>query len=257
MKEHLPTLAIKELGPTRDRLRDAALVLSSLQRGFLPEHPRQWQYGLEVHMRGLLTQEFNVQGEATRASIDLVRRKVRLGAAAWRLDEYDGPELFKNVRVWLESKDSAVQLEEPKFRRPAAPFDKEQAAAYAEALWWLDKQFRVLKAGIAEGVTSPILLYPHHFDLSLVWFPHDNERQLGIGWSGGDKTISEPYLYLTAYPEPAGFTKLELPPEAHWQSEDFSGAVLPYAALAASAQPAELFERFARGAFTAARPLLG
>jgi len=52
----LPDLKLDSWRPTRDYLREVALVLSSLQRAFLPEHPRQWQYGLEVNMRGLVTQ---------------------------------------------------------------------------------------------------------------------------------------------------------------------------------------------------------
>jgi len=256
MPQTLPRLN-NELTPTRDRLRDAALVLSSLQRGFIPKDPRQWQYGLEVNMRGLITQPFAANGVETRASLDLVRGKMRLGGAAWRLKDYEGPELFNNVRVWLESQGASAQLEEPKFSGAGKTLDKEQVLAYAEALWWFDKQFRIFKAELKGGVTQPVLLYPHHFDLSLVWFPHDDERQLALGWSTGDETIPEPYVYLTAYPEPAAFSKLKLPPEAHWQTEGFRGAILSYRALAESHEPQELLRRFAADTFQAARPLLG
>jgi hypothetical protein len=208
-------------------------------------------------MRGLSTQAFTVKGEETRATIDLVRRKVRLGGAAWRLDEYNGPELFKHARAWLKDKGVDVKLEEPKFSQGKSVFDKQQAKAYGEALWWLDAQFRSFKVELTEGVTSPIFVYAHHFDLSLVWFPHDDERQLSVGWSTGDETVNEPYIYLTAYPEPAGFTELDLPAAAHWQVEGFSGAILPYAVLAASDRPAELFKQFAGDMFRTARPLLG
>jgi hypothetical protein len=255
MGQLLPPLRLDTLKPTCDRLRDAALVLSSLQRGFLPEHPRQWQYGLEVTMRGLGTQAFMVNDEEVRAGLDLVRRKVRLDGGEWRLKEYDGPELFKNVRAWLESKSTNAKLDEPKFGGVGQTFDSDQATAYAEALWWFDKQFRVLKAGLDEGVTSPVLLYPHHFDLSLAWFPYDDERQLSVGWSTGDETIKEPYVYMTTYPEPAGFTKLTLPIGAYWQTEGFSGAILPYAVLQSSQEPEVLFRQFAGETFAAARPL--
>ncbi|HVA11241.1 MAG TPA: DUF5996 family protein, partial [Candidatus Dormibacteraeota bacterium] len=107
-----------------------------------------------------------------------------------------------------------------------------------------------------EGLTSPVLLYPHHFDLSLVWFPHDDERQLAIGFSTGDQTIAEPYLYLTAYPEPPGFTKLAVPEGAYWQSDGFSGAILPYARLSGSSDPEALFASYA-SLMTAARSLIG
>ncbi|HEY5442117.1 MAG TPA: DUF5996 family protein [Candidatus Saccharimonadales bacterium] len=257
MSQILPPLNIEKLAPTRDRLQDVALVLSSLQRAFLPKDPRQWQYGLEVTMRGISTQAFMLKGQETRAGIDLVRRKFRLASAAWRLDEYGGPELLNNVRVWLASQGVDNVLEEPKFKGIGQDFVSDQAKVYAEALWWLHKQFRIFKAELSEGVTSPILLYAHHFDLSLVWFPHDDERQLSLGWSTGDKTIPEPYLYFTAYPEPDGFSKLAVPKEAHWQTEGFSALILPYAALAASEEPEKLLRQFAAGSFAATQPLLG
>jgi hypothetical protein len=256
MRQMLPALHDEELGPTRDRLRDAALVLSSLQRAFVPKHPRDWQYGLEVNMRGLSTQPFTVDGEEVRATLDLVRHKVRLGNERWSLKYTDGPELLAEIKVWLLAAGADVELEEPAFS-DSSGFDPEQAAHYAEALWWLEEQFRELKVELTEGVTSPILLYPHHFDLSLVWFPHDDERQLAIGWSTGDEIIPEPYLYLNAYPEPDGFTKLSLPAAAHWQTKGFSGAVLPYAALAASKEPAALFKQVAVETFKQAHSLLG
>ena len=255
MGQTLPKLVSKDLGPTRDYLREVALVLGSLQRAFLPKHRRDWQHGLEVTMRGLSTQAFSVAGEEMRAVLDLVSNKVRLGGDKWLLQDYDGPELFKEVQVWLQSKGVDVELEEPEFANGNRQFDDIQATVYAEALWWMEAQFRALKAGLNEGVTSPILLYPHHFDLSLVWFPYDDERQLSLGFSTGDETVSEPYLYLTAYPEPIGFTDIELPEGAHWQTDGFSGAILPYAALVASNQPEELLEQFAGGTFKKARPL--
>jgi hypothetical protein len=255
MNKPLPELDSATLGPTRDCLREIALVIGKLQRAFLPEHPRQWEHGLEVTMRGINTQAFMVGDEETRASIDLVRGKVRLGDDNWRLKDVNGPALLNIFRDWLAARGVDAEIEEPKFAAPDWQIEKDQVLAYAEALWWMDARFRQLKATLHEGVTSPILLYPHHFDLSLVWFPHDDERQLGLGFSTGDETIPEPYLYLTAYPEPAGFTGIKLPAEAYWQKDGFSGAILPYAKLQAAQNPQELFEQFAARTLGEARPL--
>jgi len=106
-------------------------------------------------MRGLSTQGFAVKGREVRASIDLVTHKVRLDGAKWKLEEFDGPELLKNVRVWLESQGVEAEVAEPKFGGIGQPYDTEQASKYGEALWWLDKQFRIVKAGLVEGLTSP------------------------------------------------------------------------------------------------------
>lgn len=248
-------LDIKQLGPTRDRLKDAALVLSSLQRLFLPKHPRQWQYGLEVNMRGLITQPFTIENKEYRASIDLVRHKVRLDNNNWKLADFNGPKLYQVIESWLKDHGVNAELEKPTFSKSQI-YNPDQANDYSLVLWWLDLQFQILKADISEGVTSPIFLYAHHFDLSLVWFPYDDERQLSVGWSTGDENISEPYIYLTAYPEPDGFQNIKLPAPAYWQNKGFSGAILPYAKLTADSQPEALFRHFAAETFAEARPLL-
>lgn len=251
----LPEFDVEKLAPTRDYLRNAALVLGSLQRAFIAPNPRDWHHGLEVNMRGLSSQSFEVNGVETRGLIDLVKHKFRLGTANWRLEEFDGPELFNNVKVWLASQQLEIELETPEFVK-AHTYDAVVANDYAEALWWLDKQFREIKTKLEPGVCSPVLVYPHHFDLSLVWFPWDDQRQASLGWSTGDETVAEPYLYVTAYPEPEGFSTAALVEGAFWQQDGFSGAVLPYAALAAADDGEGLLDAFYAPLFDRAKQSL-
>ena len=251
----LPKLDSVKLTPTRDYLRDVALVLGSLQRAFIARHPRDWQHGLEVNMRGLGTQSFLIGGEDTRASTDLVTQKVRLAGNKWLLSEYAALEIMNNIRLWLESRSVSTALESPEFSG-STTFNEQQARDYAEALWWIDLRFRELAKKLNNGMVSPILLYPHHFDLSLTWLPQNDDKQLAIGFSTGDETINQPYLYLTAYPESKKFRSLELPAEAHRQTKGFSGMVLPYAKLQASKQPEKLFWDFAK-VFATGQELLG
>ena len=70
------------------------------------------------------------------------------------------------------------------------------------------KKFR---AGIREEI-SPIQVWPHHFDLSMLWLPGpkiagqdpDNEeyadKQMNFGFTFGDETTPEPYFYMN-YPK--------------------------------------------------------
>jgi hypothetical protein len=255
MKSELPKLIPKDMVPTRNYIQEVAHVLSALQRAGVKRDPHDWYYGLEVGPRGLTTQPLRVAGKEVRASLDLVRHKVRLERNAWSLSDYAAPEIFNNIKAWLQSQAAGVSISQPEFDGGVHHFDRHQADLYAEALWWMDGQFRWLKSSLREGLTSPILLYPHHFDLSLVWFPHGEDKQLAIGFSTGDQTIAEPYLYLTAYPEPTGFTKLDIPEGAYWETAGFSGAILPYARLSASPDPKALFRKYASCIMSAARPL--
>lgn len=106
-----------------------------------------------------------------------------------------------------------------------------------------------LRAGIREE-KSPIQIWPHHFDLSMIWLPGtrvagqdpENEeyadKQMNFGFSFGDDGIPEPYFYVTAYPLPEEMPQVELPAGTTWRSEGFNGAVLLYEDLAKEADPA-------------------
>ena len=245
MTSKLPQLLYEDLLPTRDSLRDSALIISNLQRLYIPKHPRQWQYGLHVNLRGLVTQNFNIDSMPMHASIDLVRNKMRLGSAHWSLKDYSPPELFSNVRVWLESQKQDAQIDAIAFHPGVYRYDPVQSKKYADALWWLQEQFDGIVQSNREGVMSPILLYPHHFDLSLAWFPFDDERQIAIGFSTGDEHIAEPYLYLTVYPQPDALESCGGPSESYWQTNGFSGRVLLYDELYKSPDPEKLFASYA------------
>jgi hypothetical protein len=157
----------------------------------------------------------------------------------------------------LEHRDTAAKLITPRFEKTARQFNEQQSDTYSKALWWINDVFMSLKPKLIGGVVSPILLYPHHFDVSLVWYPFDDDRQIAIGWSSGDDTIPEPYVYATAYPEPDGFAKLPLPKGAYWHHTGFRGAILTYAHLQASSDPIALFERYAQATVLAVKPLFG
>ena len=104
------------------------------------------------------------------------------------------------------------------------------------------------RAGISEE-TSPIQLWPHHFDLSMLWLPGEkiagqdpgneeySDKQMNFGFTFGDEGIPESYFYVTAYPLPDGFPSLRLPAATSWRTEGFNGAVLLYRSLIESSDP--------------------
>lgn len=121
-------------------------------------------------------------------------------------------------------------------------YSAEHALTIAVALNSIVTAMEVFRAGIREE-TSPVQLWPHHFDLSLLWLPGEKipgqdpaneeyaDKQMNFGFTFGDEGIPEPYFYVTAYPQPDEFPGIPLPTGAVWHSEGFSGAVLPYRAL--------------------------
>jgi hypothetical protein len=105
------------------------------------------------------------------------------------------------------------------------------------------------RAGIREE-KSPIQIWPHHFDLSMIWLPgpkvagqdpadeEHSDKQMNFGFAFGDEGIPAPYFYVTAYPLPDELPNVELPQGTTWRSEGFSGAVLLYDDLVKNSDPA-------------------
>ena len=58
------------------------------------------------------------------------------------------------------------------------------------------------------------------------------DEQMNFGFVTGDGSVAEAYFYATAYPSPDDLTQGELPEDAYWHTEGFTGAVMPYAAIA-------------------------
>jgi hypothetical protein len=256
MSPKLPELKLSELEATKNYLQDACKVIGQLQLALIPKSPHDWHYGLEVTMRGISTQTLDVNSRPTRVLIDLVRHKLRLGELNWILRENSPAELFSNIQSWCDEQKLDVELRQPEMNSGTVVYDAQQADIYINSLWWIERQFKAVKDKTVEGLTSPILLYPHHFDLSLVWFPLEDERQIAIGFSLGDQDIAEPYIYITLYPEPEAISKIKLPEGAYFQSQGFNGAILLYGVLQKQAAPEKALCEFITDTLKQARTLL-
>ena len=105
-----------------------------------------------------------------------------------------------------------------------------------------------LRAGIREE-SSPIQVWPHHFDLSMIWLPGQkirgqdpedeeySDKQMNFGFAFGDEGFPEPYFYVTAYPTPDALPSVELPAATTWRTEGFNGAVTLYKDVVAMQDP--------------------
>ncbi len=130
------------------------------------------------------------------------------------------------------------------------PYDIEAIGHFRQSINWVDAAFKTFKGGLREE-TGPVQIFPHHMDVSMNWFserlmpgmgPADEENadeQMNFGFLTGDGSIPDAYFYATAYPAPNNWTDLALPDSAYWHTEGWTGAILPYAAVAASDRPLE------------------
>jgi hypothetical protein len=138
------------------------------------------------------------------------------------------------------------------------------AASLGTTLRSINAAMSSFRAPIAEE-TSPIQIFPHHFDLAMLWLPGEkipgqdpadeesSDKQMNFGFVFGDAGIPEPYFYVTAYPLPDTLPGLDLPDGTIWQSEGFSGAVLLYRRLLEEKDPEQYLLNLWNGLLSAGR----
>lgn len=240
-----------ELAPTRDALHAYARVLGDWLKACRPRRKHWWHASLRPSLRGLTT-------GVVRAGIDF-ELELDLRDSTLHVRTSQGPELAETLHGQPAAglaNSIATFLTAQGLERRLVP-DTESVAADAEFSDYSAASARrvadVLNSIVAAMTefrseireeTSPIQLWPHHFDLSMLWLPGekipgqdpDNEeysdKQMNFGFTFGDANITEPYFYVTAYPQPEAFPSLELSPGTTWNTAGFNGALVTYETLA-------------------------
>jgi hypothetical protein len=137
--------------------------------------------------------------------------------------------------------------------------DRRVAQNYSQALDTVFTGLARFRAHLG-GTMTPIVLWPHHFDLSTLWFPgnaiDEDAPHLNFGFAPFSAGIDEPYVYAYAYPYPAHHDPPAMPTGAHWHTTGWTGAVLPYTVIAAQANPITFIETTCQALFTSLQPLL-
>jgi len=121
-------------------------------------------------------------------------------------------------------------------------FSSSQSESMGQVLRSVATEMETFRAKIREE-TSPVQVWPHHFDLSMIWLPGDKipgqdpadeeyaDKQMNFGFAFGDAGIPEPYFYVTAYPMAEAMAAIRLPTGSEWVTDGFNGAVLTYRSL--------------------------
>ncbi|MGI9259054.1 MAG: DUF5996 family protein [Gammaproteobacteria bacterium] len=243
-----PQLTLDNWRTTRDALHEFSRVLGAVRRELTPPREHWWHITLHTSASGLTTTpilagsryiEFVLNpaaamvevvtshGERVGIGIDGMSQHSLALAVESALDDFGIKSTVSSSDEWSDE---------------VRAYDLCSASRFWQALVSVDSCLREFKGTLRER-TSPVQLFPHHFDLSMNWFsgrlvpginPADAERaeeQMNFGFVTGDATIADAYLYATAYPSPDAFSGSTLPRGAYWQTEGFTGAILPYEKL--------------------------
>lgn len=253
--QHYPNLDPLAFGATRDALHAYARILGAWASACRPKRKHWWHASLRPSLNGLTT-------EVIRADVDFelelnLREGLLQGQTSsgeeFKEDLHGQPaaELALMIQDFLIAAGIDDRITPEGGQRSAKGFDgysAEQAYILSRAVNSVTTAMERFRAGIREE-SSPIQLWPHHFDLAMLWLPGDKvpdqdpeneesaDKQMNFGFTFGDEGITEPYFYVTAYPFAEALSVLQLPVGTTWHTGGFSGAVLLYRSLIQNTDP--------------------
>lgn len=243
-----PRLILSDWRSTRDALHDYARVLGAVRREMTPPRKHWWHITLQANARGLTTTPIPAGDRTVEIVLNPLRQRLEIDTSRGWHSTIDLAELSQRDtagRLRDELRNAGVDapdLSATTWQDAAHEYAREASRSYWDALTQIDSVFRRFKGSLREE-SGPVQIFPHHFDLSLNWFsgrlvpgkdPDDEEsadEQINFGFVTGDASISEAYIYATAYPQPDGIIEVSLPDGAYWHTEGFTGAILPYREL--------------------------
>jgi len=254
-KEQFPKLDAQSIGPTRDALHAYARVLGDWLKSCRPKRKHWWHASLRPSLTGLTTGVVDA-GIDFELTLDLRESRLigRTADGSQMIEAIDGQpaaELAARISDFLTANgvDSARVPPGDSYGTDVfSGYSTENANRMGAVIRAVNAAMTRLRYSIREE-TSPIQIWPHHFDLSMLWLPGGkiegqdpaneeySDKQMNFGFVFGDDGIPEPYFYVTAYPLPADFPNVQLPAGTEWKTEGFSGAVLLYKTLIESSDP--------------------
>lgn len=255
--QRFPTFDELTMVETRDALHAYARVLGDWLKACRPKRKHWWHASLRSSLNGLTTGVVNA-GIDFELELDLRNSQLRIRTATGesRVEALAGQPANHLADIIFDflaanGADTALAVGAGRGPEHGNSFDEYSSRhAYRLACILADvaAAMQRFRAGIREE-TSPIQLWPHHFDLSMLWLPGETipgqdpaneenaDKQMNFGFTFGDEGITEPYFYVTAYPLPDALPHTSLPDGTTWRTEAFNGAVLPYRALTQTSDP--------------------
>ncbi len=253
--QHFPSLDAYSIGETKNALQAYARVMGAWLKACRPNRKHWWHASLRPSLSGLTTGVIHggvdIEMELNLRDGLLLVHTANGENLSIELLGQPATELAKAVEAFLIGAGidnrcipQGVNHDTDTYVGYAA----KDAYKLSRAINASSAAMSSFRASIGEE-TSPIQLWPHHFDLSMLWLPGekipgqdpDNEeysdKQMNFGFAFGDETIPEPYFYVTAYPLPDTFPALALPSGSRWQTEGFSGVVVLYQSLLQQKDP--------------------
>jgi len=249
--------------PTRDSLHRASQVISAVRAEVTPPLPNAMRLSLNVIPEGLSTGPLAFGGDLALDFTDLSIAYRQPGEASARLSlkGHSQWSLVGAVMNLLAEEGHDLNLNRDTLAdQSPLHFDAHAAEEYADALYSIFTAAARFRARLF-GPQSPVVVWPHGFDLSFLWFAGagSNEHQdkhMNFGFSPGSPGFERPYLYCYASPSPAALADVPLPVLAHVNTHPWTGIVVHYDDLVGTNDSESVIEELYSEIYRAVSPLL-
>jgi hypothetical protein len=249
-----------------------------------------WHVTLYVTSRGLTTSPIPYGTRTFEIEFDFLAHRLAVTTGEGRvaqvpLEPQPVSAFYARLMDALNGLDIHVRIHrKPNEVADAIRFDRDQTHSsydpeYASRFWRVlvqaDRVFKIFRARFA-GKCSPVHFFWGAADLAVTRFSgrpapehpggipnlpdrvtreaYSHEVSSAGFWPGGGP-IAYPAFYSYAYPEPAGFAKAPVQPDAAFYSQDFREFILPYDIVRLSASPDDTLLEFLQSTYEAAARL--
>lgn len=254
--------ALPDWGSTRMALHQAAQVIGGVRAAVAEPEPNWGHLGLRVVPDGLTTGALPSVGELVLdfRTLTILYKPANQEPLGCSLVQHSQKSLADTVEQMLVALGKPVTLKRDKITGETVfDLDPDLAADYARVLFLFFEIFRHFHESLP-GEKSRLVVWPHGFDLSFLWFVTDRLSEqaphMAFGFSPSSAGLERPYLYSYPHPIPDGLTKLELPALTRWHTQGWTGTVTDYDALLREPDPAAVISGILRDIFTRVSPMV-
>jgi len=231
-------------------LHAVAQVMGRVRKSFVSPQPNAQHLTLQPIRHGLTTGPFTTNSGSHSLSGDFTTQQITASFA-----ERPFPMTQAGLNALLnaataEAKTGLREGDPP----PEISVDASHAADYATVQYAVFSALARFRARLS-GQMTPLVLWPHHFDLSFLSFisgdgDEHSDPHLNFGFAPYSDTIPRPYLYMYGWPMPDGIMKAPLPTPAEWVTEGWHGVMVSYDKLLDEPDPQATIESVCAAIFT-------
>lgn len=260
---NFPDLKLSNWQPTRDTIHLYSRILGKIRSTITPRQKHWWNISLRCSSVGLTTTPIFLSDLSKTFDLELDFISHKLGIRTSKaeniqidLEGQSASDLAEDVLSSLSNFGIYIELDLDSFSNDnPSKYNHIHVENFWNAFSLIDSIFKEFKGTLREE-TSPVQVWPHHFDLAFLWFsgrlipdqdPEDEENsdeQMNFGFSTGDEAITDPYFYINAYPLPDGLHNTKLPKGARWNEKGWIGGLLMYEELTKTDDPKSLLWDF-------------